>query len=50
MKKTSQALNKIKVTSTKVTENGEIIVNLPNKETQSEVEESLVSTFLTLFA
>ena len=38
MKKMSQALDKIKVASAKVTENGEILVNVPNKVNEIEVK------------
>ena len=34
----AQALDKIKVASAKVTENGRILVNVPNKENDSEVK------------
>ena len=45
MKKVSQAFDEIEVTSAKVTENGEISVNLPNKVDESEVKETLMSNF-----
>ena len=43
--KMSQALDKIKVASAKVTENGKTLVNVPNKVNESEVKETLMSTF-----
>ena len=47
--KMSQALGKVKVTSAKVTENGKIVVNIPNTECHSKVKESLSSTFSNNF-
>ena len=41
----SQALGKTKVSSAKVTDNGKIVVNIPNTECQSEVKNSLLNTF-----
>ena len=43
--KMSQALDKSKVASAKVTENGKILVNVPTKVNESEVKETLMSTF-----
>ena len=43
--KMSQALDKIKVASSKVTKNGKILMNVPNKVNGSEVKETLMSTF-----
>ena len=47
--KISQALDKIKVSSAKVTENRKKIVKLPNKEIESEVNETLKPTFFWQF-
>ena len=41
---------KIKEASAKVTENGKILVTIPNKLNESEVKETLMSTFLATFA
>ena len=46
----SQALDKIKVASAKVTENGQILVSVPNNENEGEVKETLMSTFFGNFA
>ena len=43
--KMSQALDKIKLASAKFTEIGKIFVNVPNKLNESEVKETLMSTF-----
>ena len=43
--KISQALHKIKVACAKFTENRKILVNVPNKVNESEVKETLMSTF-----
>ena len=43
--KMSQALDKGKVASVKVTESGKTLVNVPNKENESEVKETLMSNF-----
>ena len=41
----SQILYTIKVASAKITENGKISVNVPNKENKNEVQETLMSIF-----
>ena len=43
--KMSQALDKIKVASAKVTKNGKILVKVPHKGNESEAKETLMSTF-----
>ena len=40
-----QALDKIKVATAKVIENGKILVNVPHKVNESEVKETLMPTF-----
>ena len=45
----SQALGKTKVSNAKVTDNGKIIVSIPNTEYQSEVKNSLLNTFSDSF-
>ena len=45
----SQALDKIKVVSEKVTKNGKILVNVQNKVSKNEVKETLMSTFCDNF-
>lgn len=47
--KMSQALGKVKVTSAKVTDNGKIVVNIPNTECRSKVKDSLSNTFSNNF-
>ena len=41
----SQTLDKFKVASANLTENGKILVNVLNKVNESEVKETLMSTF-----
>ena len=41
----SQALDKIKLASAKVTQKGKFLVNVSNKENESEVKETLMPTF-----
>ena len=40
-----QTLDNMKVARAKVTENGKMLVNVPNKENESEVKETFMSTF-----
>ena len=49
MKKMSQALDKIEEGSSKVTENGKILINVPSEVNKSEVKEILMSTFFGNF-
>ena len=40
-----QALDEINVVSAKVTANGKILVNVSNKQSESEANETLMSSF-----
>ena len=42
--KMSQGLDKIKVASAKITDNGKILLHIPNKVNENEVEKTLMST------